>query len=149
MVPNLPQPMAFEGSAGKQSWNLRGNILGLGIILAPSILSREIAAKTFWHHRHFGTIGTIDILACLPFSHANISKHGHLILWMFRYGNIYALWTSWYKYFDISRRCSSSELFLHCYLPSWLFLPWTFQPKFVIFKRLECQKVCMKLFQWT
>ena len=30
----------------------------LGIILAPSILERDILAQTFWH-RHFGT----DILA--------------------------------------------------------------------------------------
>ena len=132
MVPNLPQPMAFEGSAGKQSCNLGGGpILRLGIMFVclfqgwwciPCLRNRiriQCGLGLFWHPafcperlglRHFGTT---DILACVPFGHANISTHGHLVLWTFRYGNISALRMSWHKYFYID---SSSEMFLQCYL---------------------------------
>ena len=105
MVPNLPQPMAFEGSAGKRSWNLGGHILRLGIILEPSILSREIVAKTFWHHRHFGmctirpckhfntwTFGSLDISIREYFSTvdvlAQIFWHRS---WMFQLRDVSAL----------------------------------------------------------
>jgi hypothetical protein len=90
------------------------SILGLGLFWYPAFCQERL------RQRHFGTT---DNLACLPFGHANISTHGHLVLWTFRYGNISALWTSWHNYFNIDRGCSSSEMFPHCYLQSWPVVP--------------------------
>ena len=134
MVPNLPQP---EGSAGKRFWNLGGTYFQrLGIILAPSILSREIAAKTFWHHRYFGVC---TFWPCKHFNtYVDIWFCGRFSIWIFQHcrrpgTNILT------SVVDVTaQRCLGTATY-HGH----------FSQKVYMFKHLECQKFGMKLFQWT